>query len=148
MSDVVLYENKKKIEKNGVVKKIDEIDHWKRIGLKFEEKSQVDTLTFVPLSQKVLSILNGNPNFTADDTVETDFDEPEAESWDSANDDVEVFPIDEYSDKVDVKEVLANNEKQGEVIATAVKELQDKETKVSEPVPETKTDTTQETSSN
>lgn len=143
MSIEVLYENKKKIGKNGQIIKLDEKDHWKRIGIKFDGVSQVDTLTFVPLSKKVLSILSGNPNFTADDTVESDFDEPATESWnDGQNDDLDVFPIDEYSDRVDVKEVLANNEKQGEVIATAVKELQDKELKASEPVPDDKTDAT------
>lgn len=125
----VLYENLKKVSKNGDVVVLKEKNHLLRKGLYFskDDKVQVDDLTFIPLSQKVLSILSGNPNFTADDSVETDFDEPEGEDWNSADDDVQVFPIDEYSDKVDVLEVQKQNVERGEVIQTAVKELQDKD---------------------
>lgn len=127
----VLYENLKKVSKNGDIVVLDEKNHLLRKGLYFckEDKAQVDDLSFIPLSDKVLSILTGNPNFTADDSVETDYDEPEADNWDSADDSSQVFPIDEYSDKIDVLEVQKQNVERGEVIQTAVKELQDQEQK-------------------
>lgn len=143
----VLYENLKKVSKNGNVVVLEEKNHLLRQGLFFtkDDKRQVDDLTFIPLSSKVLSILTGNPNFTADDSVETEFDEPESETWDSVDDDTQVFPIDEYSDKIDVLEVQKENVERGEVIQTAVKELQDKEQKQKF---EQKSDTTENSTEN
>lgn len=103
--------------------------HLHRIGQGNFEPVQVDDLSFVPLSDKVLQILTGNPSFHAEE-LDPDYDEEVSDNWDNVDEDnLDVFPIDEYSDKIDVLEVQADNAKRGEVIQTAVKELQDKESK-------------------
>lgn len=81
-------------------------NHLHRVGLwtDKEDYPQVDSISFVPLEKKVESILKGNPNFIAEDT-ELDYDEPESDNWDKVDeneDNVQIFPIDEYSDKDDV----------------------------------------------
>lgn len=90
-------------------------NHLKRVGMLTEKSDilQVDELTFIPLEKKVESILKGNPNFIAEDP-EMDYDEPESDNWDNVDeneDELQVFPIDEYSDKDDVIEVQRNAQK-------------------------------------
>lgn len=124
-------------------KKTKKKNHFKRIGLDGFPATQVDTLAFQPLAKKVMSIFNGNPDFRADDTIETDFDEPAQETWDDSlkvDDQIgDNFPIDEYSDKVDVIEVNKKaNEKLSEynsqVQQILVDEARDKaKTKQSDP---------------
>lgn len=83
---------------------------------------QIDTLSFQPLSEKVLQILTGDPTFHAED-INSEYDEEEGE-WDKdANDDVEIDSIDEYTDASDIFDMKNDlNEKIENVKATVVEE--------------------------
>lgn len=108
---------------------VKENEHLYRLGLTDFPKVQIDTLSFIPLSQKVLSILNGNPNFTAEE-LESDYDDPESDQFDfSKEDEIDVFPIDEYSDKVDVIDVQKSYADKAEKFKKAVETTVIDETK-------------------
>lgn len=98
---------------------------------------QVDTLSYLSLTDKVLKMLNGTIEFKADDSIETDFDEPEKDNWDNLDEDsIDIQPFDEYSDKIDLidtqKELIskveattivdsANNQEEAEIVQSQEK---------------------------
>lgn len=108
MRDGILYDKKNNI----------------KLGQYEFDKVQIDTLSYVPLSKKVLNILNGTMDFKADPDVQTDYDEPESDDWNSRSeefeDSVEFQPFDEYSDKTDVIDIY--KELSDKVSATKVVE--------------------------
>lgn len=74
-----------------------------KIGQVEFDKLQVDILSYMSLTDKVLKMLNGVIEFKADDTIDTDYDEAANETWANLDEDnLEVEPFDEYSDKVDL----------------------------------------------
>lgn len=115
-------------------KKSSKINHYKPIGLTFtsDEVSQVDIISFVPLKDKVISIFNGDAQFSSDDS-DVDYDEQETEVYGGNEDDLEISPVDEYSDKIDVLEAnkeIQNrlNEYKSKVSSSKVEELKDNST--------------------
>lgn len=90
------------------------------------DEVQVDTLTFQPLADKVMQILIGDPTFHAED-INMEYDEAEGEWETDVNDELEVDPIDEYTDKSDVFDMKNDiNEKMETVKQSIVEEGKNK----------------------
>lgn len=101
-----LYENKFTIDKNGKKVILDELDYTKPLGLTFDENdiSKVDTLSYIPLKDKVMAILTGQADFSSSKDEDLDYDEQETEVYGGDEEDLDFAPIDEYSDKIDIVE--------------------------------------------
>lgn len=80
----------------------DKDNNIKIAQIEFEEV-QVDTLSYMSLTDKVLKMLNGKIEFKADDSIDLDYDEPASNSWDLVDEEsLDIEPFDEYSDRVDL----------------------------------------------